>query len=77
VLSNFIKSLNESKGSSWKQGDDLNSSVMLTAADLEACIADSCKVVTNAYWLFKNKAHEQVMEQDYLVCSASYIRCLH
>ncbi|AES89601.1 putative Root UVB sensitive family [Medicago truncatula] len=59
VLSNFIKSLNESKGSSWKQGDDLNSSVMLTAADLEACIADSCKVVTNAYWLFKNKAHEQ------------------
>jgi hypothetical protein len=59
VLSSFIKSLNESKVSSWKQREDLNSNVMLTVTDLEACIADSCKVVTNAYWLFKNKAHEQ------------------
>jgi len=63
VLSSFIKSLNESKVSSWKQREDLNSSVMLTVADLEACIADSCKVVTNAYRLFKTKAHEQVMEK--------------
>ncbi|CAJ2649318.1 unnamed protein product [Trifolium pratense] len=59
VLSSFIKSMNESKVSSWKQREDLNSNVMLTVTDLEACIADSCKVVTNAYWLFKNKAHEQ------------------
>lgn len=60
VLLSFIKSSNESKVSSWKEMEDLNSNVMLTVADLEACIADSCKIVTNSYWLFKNKAHEQV-----------------
>ncbi|KAI5414358.1 Protein root UVB sensitive 6 [Lathyrus oleraceus] len=72
VLSSFIKSLNKSKVSSWKQSEDLNLNVMLSVADLEACVADSCKVVTSAYWLFKNKVHEQVMEQDKLVYSTSY-----
>ncbi|KAJ1400406.1 Root UVB sensitive family [Sesbania bispinosa] len=59
VLLSFIKSSNESKVSSWKQSDDLNSNLLLTVADLEACIADSCKMVANSYGLFKNKANEQ------------------
>lgn len=67
MLSSFIKSLNKSKVSSWKQSEDLNLNVMLSVADLEACIADSCKLVTSAYWVFKNKVHEQVMEQGKLV----------
>lgn len=61
MLLSFIKSSNESKVSSWKQGEDLNSNVMLTVADLEGCIADSCKIVTNSYGLFKNKTNEQVI----------------
>lgn len=61
MLLSFLKSSNESKVSSWKQSEDLNSNVMLTVADLEAfCIADSCKIVTNSYGLFKNKANEEV-----------------
>lgn len=72
MLSSFITSLNKSKVSSWKQSEDLNLNVMLSVADLEACIADSCKVVSNAYWIFKNKVHEQVTEQDELIYSTSY-----
>lgn len=72
MLLSFIKSSNENKVSSQKQREDLNSNVMLTVADLEACIADSCKVVANSYGLFKNKAKEQVNGAKLSVCSASY-----
>lgn len=60
MLLSFLKSSNESKVSSWKQREDIHSNVMLTVADLEACIADSCKIVANSYGIFKNKANEQV-----------------
>ncbi|RDX84695.1 Protein root UVB sensitive 6, partial [Mucuna pruriens] len=60
VLLSFIKSANESKASSLKQREeDLNSNVMHTAADIEACMVDTCKIVANCYGLFKNKAKEQ------------------
>ncbi|XP_027329407.1 protein root UVB sensitive 6 isoform X2 [Abrus precatorius] len=59
VLMSFIKSSNEGKASSLKQKDDLNTNVMGTVADLEASIADSCKIVAISYGLFKNKAKEQ------------------
>ncbi|TKY53856.1 root UVB sensitive 6 [Spatholobus suberectus] len=59
VLLSFIKSSNESKASSLKQSEDLNSNVMHTVADIEACIADTCKIVANSYGFFKNKAKEQ------------------
>ncbi|KAJ1427079.1 Root UVB sensitive family [Sesbania bispinosa] len=74
VLLSFIKSSNESKVSSWKQRDDLNSNLLLTVADLEACIADSCKMVANSYGLFKNKANEQVngIKHILFIGSASY-----
>ena len=59
MLLNFINSSNQSKVSSSKRGEDLNSN-MHTIADLEACVADSCKMVANTYGLFKNNAKEQV-----------------
>ncbi|XP_061357269.1 protein root UVB sensitive 6 [Gastrolobium bilobum] len=59
VLLSFIKSSNESKDSSWKQREDLSSTVMHTVADMEARIADSCKIVADSYGLFRNKANEQ------------------
>ncbi|KAK7263768.1 hypothetical protein RJT34_31365 [Clitoria ternatea] len=59
VLLSFIKSSNERKASSFKQREALNSDAMHTIADLEASIADSCKIVAISYGLFKNKAKEQ------------------
>ncbi|KAL1372856.1 hypothetical protein HN51_002924 [Arachis hypogaea] len=59
VLLNFINSSNESKVSSQNQRENINSNVMQRVSDLASCIADSCKIVTNTYGLFKNKANEQ------------------
>ncbi|KAK7292516.1 hypothetical protein RIF29_08298 [Crotalaria pallida] len=59
VLLSFLNSANESKVSSLKPGEDLNSNVMHKVSDIEARIADSCKIVANSYGLFKNKANEQ------------------
>jgi len=73
VLFSLLNS-NESKASSLKENGDLNSNMTHTITDIEACMADTCKIVTNSYGLFKNKAKEQVMKQMYLsVGSASYI----
>ncbi|WVZ10544.1 hypothetical protein V8G54_015074 [Vigna mungo] len=58
VLFSLLNS-NESKASSLKESGDLNSNVRHTTADIEACMADTCKIVTNSYGLFKNKAKEQ------------------
>ncbi|CAL0332714.1 unnamed protein product [Lupinus luteus] len=59
VLLSFLNSANESKVSSWKQGEDFNSNVTHTVSDFEARIAESCRIVANSYGLFKNKANEQ------------------
>ncbi|KAL2339324.1 hypothetical protein Fmac_013770 [Flemingia macrophylla] len=59
VLLSFIKSSNESMASSLKQREVLNSNVLHTVADIESCIADTCKTVASSYGLFKNKAKEQ------------------
>lgn len=73
MLFNLIN-LNKSKASSLKETGDLNSNVTHTIADIEACMADTCKIVANSYGLFKNKAKEQVMKQtNFYVGSASYI----
>ncbi|BAT77254.1 Protein root UVB sensitive 6 [Vigna angularis] len=58
VLFSLLNS-NKSKTSSLKESGDLNSNVTHTTADIEACMADTCKIVTNSYGLFKNKAKEQ------------------
>lgn len=76
VLLNFINSSNESKVSSWKQREDVNSNVMHSVSDLEACIADSCKIVANSYGLFKNKANEQVNGASIFVCWFGIRSCL-
>ena len=59
VLLHFVHSLNQSKASSWKQGEDLKSNLVPSVADLEACFSDSCKMVANSYGLFKNNAKDQ------------------
>ncbi|MED6208814.1 Protein root UVB sensitive 6 [Stylosanthes scabra] len=59
VLLNFINSSNESNVSSQRHGENVNSNTMHRVSDLASCIADSCKIVTNTYGLFKNKANEQ------------------
>ncbi|KAK4270910.1 hypothetical protein QN277_019675 [Acacia crassicarpa] len=59
VLLHFINSSNSSKISSWKKREDPNSDEMLNIAYLKACIAESCKTVSNSYGQFKNKAEEQ------------------
>ncbi|KAF7801257.1 protein root UVB sensitive 6-like [Senna tora] len=59
VLLHFVNSSNSIKISSWKQREGLNSNEVYTIADLEACIAESCKMVSNSYGQFKNKAKEQ------------------
>ncbi|KAF7842832.1 protein root UVB sensitive 6-like [Senna tora] len=60
VLLHFINSSNESKVSSHKRRDNLNSSSVHSVANLEAYIANSCKMVENSYGLFKSKAKEQL-----------------
>ncbi|KAK4254490.1 hypothetical protein QN277_009868 [Acacia crassicarpa] len=59
LLLHFMNSVNGNKVSSGKQRDDLMLNVVHSVADLEAYIADSCKLVENSYGLFKRKAKEQ------------------
>lgn len=58
----LMKSLNENKASSLKQREDL-SNMTHTVADIEACMAGTCKTVADSYGCFKNKAKEQVIKQ--------------
>lgn len=62
LLFNLIKSWNESNASSLKQREDL-SNMTHTVADIEACMAGTCKTVADSYGCFKNKAKEQVIKQ--------------
>ncbi|KAF2320309.1 hypothetical protein GH714_027069 [Hevea brasiliensis] len=55
----FHKLSNNSHSSSWKQQAYGHSNNILSATDLEAHIADSCKMVSNLYGPFKSKAAEQ------------------
>jgi len=55
-----------------KESGDLNSNVAPTIADIEACMADTCKIVANSYGLFKNKAKEQVIEQTHLFIGSAF-----
>lgn len=76
MLLSFLNSASESKVSSGKRRKDLNSNVMHTVPDLEACIADSCKIVANSYGLFKNKANEQVNGASLYICYFYFSSCL-
>ncbi|KAG4929121.1 hypothetical protein AAZX31_17G002000 [Glycine max] len=58
LLFNLIKSWNESNASSLKQREDL-SNMTHTVADIEACMAGTCKTVADSYGFFKNNAKEQ------------------
>ncbi|XP_042478883.1 protein root UVB sensitive 6-like [Macadamia integrifolia] len=76
VLLHFIRSSNERRSSSSKYGEydgpnfveSLSTLSLLPTADLEAQIAESCKVVSNSFSLFKRKAAEQgwVMSESHL-----------
>uniref|UniRef100_A0A2C9V5A7 Protein root UVB sensitive 6 n=4 Tax=Manihot esculenta TaxID=3983 RepID=A0A2C9V5A7_MANES len=59
VLLHFIHLSIDSHSSSWKQRPVGHSNHILSANDLEARIADSCKMVSTLYGPFKSKAAEQ------------------
>lgn len=59
VLLHCINSSNGHRSLALKQHEYDNSNLMLTTADLEAHIGESCKVVSTAYGVFKNKTVEQ------------------
>ncbi|XP_022724337.1 protein root UVB sensitive 6-like [Durio zibethinus] len=59
VLLHFIRSSNNSQSSSRSQQEHGHSNLMPTTADFEPHIADSCKMVSTSFGLFKNKAAEQ------------------
>ncbi|OMO70223.1 hypothetical protein CCACVL1_19055 [Corchorus capsularis] len=59
VLLHFIQSSNSSRTSSRRQQEHGHSNLIPTTTDLEAYIADSCKMVSTSYGPFKDKAAEQ------------------
>ncbi|PON82156.1 Root UVB sensitive family [Trema orientale] len=59
VLSYFINSSSGGRLTSQKQRKDGNLNTVPTPVDLEAHIAESCKIVSTSYGLFKHKAAEQ------------------
>ncbi|CAK7357212.1 unnamed protein product [Dovyalis caffra] len=61
VLMHFIHSSNNSGSSHEKQRGYGHSNYILSAADLESHIAESCKMVSTLYGPFKSKAAEQVL----------------
>lgn len=60
MLLHCINSSSGHRSLALKQHEYDNSNLMLTTADLEAHIGESCKVVSTAYGVFKNKTVEQV-----------------
>lgn len=58
MLLHFLQSSNESRSSSQKQREYDHPDIVAT--DLEARIAESCKMVSTSYGIFKSKAAEQV-----------------
>lgn len=76
VLLHFIRSSNEKQSSGKNVVSDrsvldrsLSTHLMPTAVDFEAQIAESCKIVSSSYELFKREAAEQV---SMMQCSFSY-----
>ncbi|XP_062177546.1 protein root UVB sensitive 6 [Alnus glutinosa] len=59
VLLHFMQSSNESRSSARKQREYDYPDIVSTATDLEARIAESCKMVSTSYGIFKSKAAEQ------------------
>ncbi|OAY45098.1 protein root UVB sensitive 6 isoform X2 [Manihot esculenta] len=59
VLLHSINSSNDSSSSSWKQQQYGHSNYILSVNDIEAHIADSCRMVSTLYGPFKSKAAEQ------------------
>lgn len=62
MLLHSINSSNDSSSSSWKQQQYGHSNYILSVNDIEAHIADSCRMVSTLYGPFKSKAAEQVLE---------------
>lgn len=60
MLLHFMQPSNESRSSAQKQREYDHPDIVSTATDLEARIAESCKMVSTSYGIFKSKAAEQV-----------------
>ncbi|KAB1208632.1 hypothetical protein CJ030_MR7G007718 [Morella rubra] len=60
VLLHFVQSSNDDRSSAGKQREYDSSDFVSTPSDLEARIAESCKMVSSSYGIFKSNAAEQV-----------------
>lgn len=60
MLLHFIKESNKSYFSAQKQSENGYSDVVSATTDLEAHVAESCKMVSASYGIFKSKAAEEV-----------------
>ena len=67
MLLHFIASSNGSETFPRKQQGYDSSSPMPSTADLAAHIAESCKMVSTSYGLFKSKAAEQVSRNQHIM----------
>lgn len=70
MLLHFIRSSSKDKSVSQKHGKDCYSTFVPMENELEAHVAESCKMVSTAYGLFKHKAAEQVRWS----CACIYIQ---
>ncbi|XP_070669293.1 protein root UVB sensitive 6-like isoform X2 [Malus domestica] len=62
VLLYFMQSSYNSQHMYQKENKDGSLNFEPTAKDLEACIVESCKMVSTSYGIFKSKAKEQVID---------------
>lgn len=67
MLLHFIVSSNGSETFPSKQQGYDSSNLMPTTAELAAHIAESCKMVSTSYGLFKSKAAEQVSTNQHII----------
>lgn len=79
VLLHIIRSSTKKQSSSRRQHEDELSLSLLSAADLQAHVVDSYKMVSALYMPFKSKAKEQVKRNSPLPDAISdiYVFCLN
>lgn len=67
MLLHFMQSSKESQSSARKQREYDYPDIVPTATDLEARIAESCRMVSTSYGIFKSKAAEQVGGDQFIL----------
>lgn len=68
MLLHFVQSSNDDRSSAGKRREYDSSDFVSTPSDLEARIAESCKMVSSSYGIFKSNAAEQVGGNQPILC---------